>query len=615
MSDPAPAPTTGALLGVGVGPGDPRLLTVAAVDAIRDADVVAYHRGTKGPSNARAIVAAYLREDQIEEVLQYPVTTGTTDHPGGYRGAMDDFYAEAAARLAAHLDAGRTVALLAEGDPFMYSSYQHMHERLAQRYPTTVIPGISSVTASGAALGRPLVEDTELLTVVPGTLPQDRLVEVLRSTDCAVVMKLGRTFGAVRQAIEEAGRLDDAWYAERVSMGDRQHVMPLHEVDPERVPYFSLAVIPSRVGAAAWMPDAARGDSDAVPGVPPTPTAGGTAEAPRIEAPRLRATSAAAVSTESMSIETMSTETMATETPAEGAEGADGGYVEVVGLGPAGEEWRTPQAQDALDRATDIVGYTTYVRRVPDRPGLVKHDSDNKVESERAEFALDLALRGRRVVVVSSGDAGVFGMATAVLEVAGEERYARVPVRVVPGMTASHAVASVVGAPLGHDYATISLSDRLKPFDVVRERVQAAARADLVIAMYNPASKERRSQVAQIRDDLLAIHAPTTPVVVARAVGDPEGQRVSVTTLADLDPDVVDMRTMLVVGSSQTRVDHRHGGPGSVGATATDGGELVVWTPRRYPEAEASTAASSTTDTFGDAVSAGSPAASDSPTN
>ncbi|GAB49529.1 precorrin-3B C(17)-methyltransferase [Mobilicoccus pelagius] len=559
MSAPAPATTTGRLLGVGVGPGDPRLLTIAAVDAIRTADVVAYHRGTKGPSNARGIVAEYLREGQIEEVLQYPVTTGTTDHPGGYRGAMDDFYTEAASRLAAHLDVGRTVALLAEGDPFMYSSYQHMHERLADRYPTTVIPGISSVTASGAALGRPLVEDTELLTVVPGTLPQDRLVEVLRSTDCAVVMKLGRTFGAVRQAIEEAGRLDDAWYAERVSMGERQHVMPLHEVDPEQVPYFSLAVIPSRVGAAPWMPSAARAEGDSATTTP--------------------AVSAAATEN------TASTSAPSPSPSTEAGTPAEGGYVEVIGLGPAGDEWRTPQAQEALARATDIVGYTTYVSRVPERPGLVKHDSDNKVESERAEFALDLAMRGHRVVVVSSGDAGVFGMATAVLEVAGEERYSRVPVRVVPGMTASHAVASVVGAPLGHDYATISLSDRLKPFDVVRERVQAAARADLVIAMYNPASKERRSQVAQIREDLLAIHAPETPVIVARAVGDPEGQRVTVTTLDDLDPEVVDMRTMLVVGSSQTRVDHRHGGAGSVGAAAPDGGELVAWTPRRYPEA------------------------------
>lgn len=520
------SPRTGKLFGVGVGPGDPRLLTIAAVEAIRDADVVAYHQAPKGTSVARSIAAEYFREGHIEEVLEYPVTTGTTDHPGGYRGAIDEFYDKAAARLAAHLDAGLHVAVLAEGDPFMYSSFQHMHERLAHRYPTTVIPGISSVTASGTALNRPLVEAEEALTILPGTLPQDQLTELLVHSDSAVIMKLGRTFRKVRAALEDAGRLDEAWYAERVSQGGRQVVRPLHEVDADTVPYFSLAVVPSKVGTADWMPTAAR-----------------TADRR--------------------------------------------GYVEVVGLGPAGAQWRTPQVDAALRRATDIVGYTTYVNRVPDRPGLVKHDSDNKVESERAEFALDLAMRGHRVVVVSSGDPGVFAMATAVLEVAAEERYAGVPVRVLPGMTASHAVASVVGAPLGHDFATISLSDRLKPFDVVRERVQAAAKADLVIAMYNPASKERRTQVAQIREDLLAIHEPTVPVVIARAVGDPEGEKVTVTTLADLDPDVVDMRTMLVVGSSQTRVDRRHGGPDSVGVHVTDDtgeAELVVWTPRRYPE-------------------------------
>ncbi|MDO5626849.1 MAG: precorrin-2 C(20)-methyltransferase [Mobilicoccus sp.] len=558
----------GRLLGVGVGPGDPRLLTVAAVDAIRDADVVAYHQGPRGGSNARAIAHTWFTEGQTEEVLQYPVTTGTTDHPGGYRGAIDEFYDEAAARLAAHLEGGRTVALLAEGDPFMHSSYQHMHERLAHRFETTVIPGISSVTACSAALNRPLVEGEEVLTVLPGTLDEDTLTEHLTRTDAAVIMKLGRTFPTVRRALERAGRLDEAWYTERVAQGDREVVMPLHQVEADKVPYFSLAVIPSVVGAAEWMASAAD------PGhAVPARTEDGLETLASLAPSRIEE----------------GAKRLSRDRPTGGgrspAAGEDAGYVEVVGLGPAGEEWRTPEVSAALERATDIVGYTTYVRRVPAREGLVKHDSDNKVESERAEFALDLALRGRRVVVVSSGDAGVFGMATAVLEVAAEERYAGVPVRVLPGMTASHAVASVVGAPLGHDFATISLSDRLKPFDVVRERVQAAARADLVIAMYNPASRERRSQVATIRDDLLAIHAPTTPVVVARAVGDPDAQRVTVTTLADLDPDVVDMRTLLVIGSSQTRVDRRHGGPTSVGAQ-DEGGEheLVVWTPRRYPE-------------------------------
>lgn len=525
--------TTGTLFGVGVGPGDPKLLTLAAVEAIRNADVVAFHRAPRGSSIARSIAEPYFREGHLEEALVYPVTTGSTDHPGGYRGAIDEFYDQAAARLAAHLENGLHVAVLAEGDPFMYSSFQHMHERLAHRYETAVIPGISSVTACSSTLHRPLVEAEETLTVIPGTLPAEELTRLLSQADSAVIMKLGRTFGKVRQALHDAGRLDEAWYTERVSQGEREKVMPLHEVNPEDVPYFSLAVVPSRVGEADWMPSAAR-ETDATP---------------------------------------------------------QGGYVEVVGLGPAGVAWRSPEVEAAVARATDVVGYTTYVLRVSERPGLVKHDSDNKVESERAEFALDLALRGRRVVVVSSGDPGVFAMATAVLEVATEERYARVPVRVLPGMTAAHAAASRVGAPLGHDYATISLSDRLKPFGVVRERVLCAARADLVLALYNPASKERTWQVGRLRDDLLTVRDAATPVVLARAIGDPEGERVLLTSLGELNPEMVDMRTLILIGSSQTRVDVRRAGAGSVGihrdspaGNAGGSTQYVVWTPRRYPE-------------------------------
>lgn len=501
------ATAPGRLFGVGVGPGDPRLLTVAAVEAIEGADVVAFHSARHGRSVARSIVAHLLGHGQVEEHLVYPVTTEGTDHPGGYAGALADFYDAATQRLAAHLEAGRDVALLAEGDPFVHSSYQHLHNRLADRFETTVIPGISSITAAGASMGRPLVEATETLAVLPGTLPEDELAARLGEADTAVVMKLGRTFPAVCSALRRVGRFDDAIYVERAS-GAAERVIPLRDVDPDEVPYFSLVVVPSRTGAPPWAP---------------------------------------------------------------GRSASEPGEVAVVGLGPAGPLWLTPEAKAALQSATDVVGYTTYVARVPDRVGLVKHLSDNKVESERAEFALDLARRGHRVVVVSSGDPGVFAMASAVLEVACEPQYTGVPVRVLPGMTAAHAAAAAVGAPLGHDYATISLSDRLKPFDVVRERVRAAARADLVLALYNPASRERTWQVGALRDDLLEFRPASTPVVVARAVGAPE-ESVTVTTLGELDPDVVDMRTLLLIGSSQTLVRDRDAGP-------------VVYTPRRYPDA------------------------------
>lgn len=540
---PGSPDTPGTLIGVGVGPGDPGLLTIAAVEAIRRADVVAFHSARHGRSVARGIVESHLRPDHLEEHLVYPVTTESTDHPGGYSGALADFYDEATRRLADHLAAGRTVALLAEGDPFVHSSHQHLHSRLAGRFPTRVIPGISSVTAAGASLGRPLVEATETLAVLPGTLPEEELAARLGEADTAVVMKLGRTFGRVRAALERVGRLDEAWYVERASTPD-ERVLPLRDVDPEQVPYFSLVVVPSRVGDPATK-------------VAPAPEA--TAADPE------PAESGSETASETTS-ETSS------ETAADATDATGGGEVVVVGLGPAGPLWLTPEAKAALAAATDLVGYTTYVRRVPLRPGQVAHDSDNKVESERAEFALDLARRGRRVAVVSSGDPGVFAMASAVLEVACEGPYAHVPVRVLPGVTAAHAAASRVGAPLGHDYATISLSDRLKPFEVVRERVLAAARADLVIALYNPASKERTWQVGAVRDDLLTVRSPGTPVIVARAVGAPD-EALSVTTLRDLDPAVVDMRTLLIVGSSQTLV-----------APRDDGRQSVVYTPRRYPE-------------------------------
>ncbi|MEL5955900.1 precorrin-2 C(20)-methyltransferase [Streptomyces sp. CLV115] len=495
---------TGRLYGVGLGPGDPALMTVRAVEIIAEADVVAYHSARHGRSIARSIAAKHIRADHVEEPLVYPVTTETTDHPGGYRGAMEEFYAEAAARLAAHLDAGRTVAVLAEGDPLFYGSYMHMHKRLADRYPTEVIPGVTSVSAAAARLGTPLVEGEEVLTILPGTLPEEELTARLAATDAAVVMKLGRTFPAVRGAFEASGRLPEARYVERATMAG-ERVGDLAGVDPESVPYFAVAVLPSRIGASR-------------------------------------------------------------------PEGApEGGEVAVVGTGPAGPLWLTPETRGALAAADDLVGYTTYLDRVPVRPGQVRHGSDNKVESERAEFALDLARRGRRVAVVSGGDPGVFAMATAVLEVASQDEYAQVPVRVLPGVTAANAAAARAGAPLGHDYATISLSDRLKPWEVIAERLRAAATADLVLALYNPGSRSRTWQVGKARDLLLEHRSPDTPVVLGRDVGGP-AENVRTVRLADLDPAEVDMRTILLVGSSQTRWVER------------GGGQQIVWTPRRYPE-------------------------------
>jgi precorrin-2 C20-methyltransferase/precorrin-3B C17-methyltransferase len=499
----------GRLYGVGLGPGDPELVTVKAARLIAEADVVAYHAARHGRSNARAIAASYLRDGQIEEPLIYPVTTETTDHPGGYQGAIDEFYAASAERLAAHLDAGRDVVVLAEGDPFFYGSYMHMHKRLADRYEATVVPGVTSVSAASAVLGRPLMERDETLTVLPGTLPPDELATRLATTDSAAIMKLGRTFEGVREALDRAGRLDDAWYVERATT-DRQRSGRVADIDPETVPYFSLALLPSPAATAF------------------------VAQAPSEPSSTL-------------------------------------GAVTVVGLGPGAREWLTPEAQAALAEADDLVGYGPYVDRVPVNPRQRRHSSDNRVEAERAAFALDLAKKGRRVAVVSSGDPGVFAMAAAVLEVADDPQWKDVPVRIVPGLTAAQAVASRAGAPLGHDFCIMSLSDRLKPWPVIESRLAAAAGADLVIAIYNPASKSRKEQLVRARDLLLEHRDPQTPVIVGRDVGGTE-ETIRVTTLADLDPATVDMRCLLIVGSTQTRVLTR--GDGST----------QVFTSRYYPD-------------------------------
>jgi precorrin-2 C20-methyltransferase / precorrin-3B C17-methyltransferase len=525
----------GRLFGVGVGPGDPELITVKAARLIESADVVAYHAARHGRSNARAIAAGHLREGQIEEPLIYPVTTEDTDHPGGYQGAIDEFYAEAAARLAAHLDAGRDVVVLAEGDPFFYGSYMHMHKRLAHRYATEVVPGVTSVSAASAVLGRPLMERDEVLTVLPGTLPPAELAARLAATDSAAVMKLGRTFDGVREALARSGRLDHAWYVERATT-DRERQARLADVDPDSVPYFSLALLPSPA-ATAFMAGGSPNHEGADGRDDPAEGADGR------------------------------------DDPVEGARQADGlrgGSVTVVGLGPGDPLWLTPEARAALAQADDLIGYVPYLERVATGMHQRKHPSDNRVEAERAAFALDLAKRGRRVAVVSSGDPGVFAMAAAVLEVSEDPQWKDVPVRVVPGLTAAQAVAGRAGAPLGHDFCVISLSDRLKPWDVIAGRLAAAAAADLVIAVYNPASKTRREQLVNAKELLLEHRAGDTPVVVGRDVGGP-AESVRVTTLAELDPATVDMRCLLIIGSSQTR------------AVVRGDGETFVYTPRHYP--------------------------------
>ncbi|MBS0644882.1 MAG: precorrin-2 C(20)-methyltransferase [Proteobacteria bacterium] len=234
---------TGRLYGVGVGPGDPELLTLKAARVLQAAPVVAYFAKRGNSSNARGIVAALLRPDQVELPLLYPVTTELHRHSPDYIAQTAAFFDESAAAVADHLGSGRDVAVLSEGDPLFYGSYMHIHVRLAGRYPVEVIPGVTSLSGAWSSVGLPIAQGDDGLTVLPGMLSEAELTRRLASTDAAVIMKVGRNLPRIRRALAAAGRLDRAWYVERATMA-QQYTVRLAERDDAPAPYFSVVLVP-----------------------------------------------------------------------------------------------------------------------------------------------------------------------------------------------------------------------------------------------------------------------------------------------------------------------------------------------------------------------------------
>ena len=254
------------------------------------------------------------------------------------------------------------------------------------------------------------------------------------------------------------------------------------------------------------------------------------------------------------------------------------GHLAVIGLGPGDPRYLTPEAAEALAAAQALYGYGPYLDRVPARSGQSRHASDNREERDRAGAALRHASQGARVAIVSGGDPGVFAMAAAVCEtIEGPGRTIGAliePGTIVPGITAMLAVAARIGAPLGHDFCAISLSDNLKPWALVERRLEAAAGAGFVIALYNPVSRARPWQFGQAIERLRKHLPPYTPVVFGRAVGRP-GENVDVTTLGNADKAEADMATLVIVGSRETRV------------IARPGQSPLVYTPRATAEVSA----------------------------
>ena len=248
------------------------------------------------------------------------------------------------------------------------------------------------------------------------------------------------------------------------------------------------------------------------------------------------------------------------------------GWLAIAGLGPGDQRFVTPEVETALASATDIVGYIPYVARVPDRDGLVKHASDNRVELDRANHALEMAADGRKVVVVSSGDPGVFAMASAVFEAleAGPDHWRRLDIRVLPGITAMLAASAAAGAILGHDFCAINLSDNLKPWDLIEKRLRLAVEADFACAFYNPRSKARPEGFARVLEILRECCEPGRLITFARAVST-QDEALRTVRLDEAQPEMADMRTVVLLGSRLTRQIDRPEQP------------PIVYTPRSVP--------------------------------
>ncbi len=235
--------STGRLIGVGVGPGDPELITLKAVRMLGEADVIAFFAKAGHDGHARAIAARHLRRGTVELPLLYPLTTELPSCDGAYRTALCAFYEDAAACIAGHLEAGRTVAVLAEGDPLFYGSYMHLHARLAAKFPTEIVAGVTGMSGCWSVAATPMAQGSDVLTVLPATLPEAELTRRLADADAAVIMKIGRHLAKLRRALRCAGRLARAIYVERGTMANCV-TMPLVAKDGDDAPYFAVVLVP-----------------------------------------------------------------------------------------------------------------------------------------------------------------------------------------------------------------------------------------------------------------------------------------------------------------------------------------------------------------------------------
>jgi precorrin-2 C(20)-methyltransferase len=487
---------------VGVGPGDPGLLTFRAAEVIACAQVI-YHAGPEErQGRAWEIIRARVRpEQEIKRLLTTSMSAAS---------AAEDWripYRQGVEQIAADCRRGLEVAFVSEGDPTLYSTAAYVWQLLAEldpEIPITIIPGVTSITAAAARVRWPLAQKNEMLRILPATQVS---VELASENAHLCLLKAGAISPSLVNALQGP---ECAWEAAYVENVGTEHEWITHDLAQAfgRNSYFSLVLLRrierSRPTSFNREPAASAGNS--------------LAAGSRLNDSPTR------------------------------------GKVWVVGIGPGDPDLLTRQALRILQNASDFVGYSAYLKLLEDLGCHARlYPLPLGAEAERARLALDLARQGRQVALISSGDAGVYGMASVLLETAAETP--EIEIEVIPGITAATAAAALLGAPLGHDFVCLSLSDLLTPWPMIERRLEAAARGDFVIALYNPASQRRTWQLPRACQILRAFRAPDTPVGLVHGAFRP-GMRVQRTTLQEFRPETAGMDSTILIGSSRTRLIH-----------------------------------------------------------
>jgi precorrin-3B C17-methyltransferase len=523
------------LYGLGVGPGDADLLTVRAVDILRRVPLIFSPLSAMGTSSrALEVVRPYLDESRQRVVeLPFPMQKDQEE--------LEEHWQGSAAQIVEHLKEGEEGAFITLGDVSLYSTFYYIQRIIQQEHPeiaVEIVPGIPSFSAIAALLRVPYGSADDRIAILPATFEPERIIETFREYDTVILMKVNRVLDQVIDALEGLHLLEKAVFVTKCGMPDQEVVYDLRRLRGERPSYFSLILVSKN----ASIPKSPR--SEIPPSQPRVPS--------EVQVSGDRTTKPTAQQAQGVVDSQPSTSDLG---PRTSDPPGRGGKLFLVGFGPGNHDHLTFRAKKAIEEAEVVIGYNTYIRLVKDLiKGKQVFYTGMTEELERARKAVEMAYQGKRVALISSGDVGIYGMAGPALEVLKERGWKRgcgVAVEVVPGVTALSACASVLGAPIVHDFCAISLSNLLTPWEVIVRRIEAAGKADFVIAIYNPKSGRRTRQIVETQKILLKYRRSDTPVGIIKSCMR-EGQRVVLTTLDDMLNHEIGMLTTILVGNSTT---------------------------------------------------------------